>query len=248
VSDPRLRVGLPSVVAGLLGVVAGLPTEPHALTEGLQSSRRPSVAASAGSGDPRRTGMSSGSGSTLNRQRTSSESLSPSILGRPRLRVLGRAVARIATPRRRAISSRRRSVARYDFLSGQSVGSESITTSRRFSLRIQPDDEPEETIAIPLPAFRLLADILTEMAKGNAVTLIAIHAELTTQQAADLINVSRPFLIEQLKEGSIPFRKVGKHRRILFQDLMAYEQKMDQNRLKTLDELSAQAQELGMGY
>ncbi len=128
------------------------------------------------------------------------------------------------------------------------MGSESITTSRRFSLRIQPDDEPEETIAIPLPAFRLLADILTEMAKGNAVTLIAIHAELTTQQAADLINVSRPFLIEQLKEGSIPFRKVGKHRRILFQDLMAYEQKMDQNRLKTLDELSAQAQELGMGY
>jgi hypothetical protein len=63
--------------------------------------------------------------------------------------------------------------------------------------RIQPEDEPEETIAIPLPAFRLLTEILAQMAKGNTVTLIAIHAELTTQQAADLINVSRPFLIEQ---------------------------------------------------
>jgi excisionase family DNA binding protein len=115
-------------------------------------------------------------------------------------------------------------------------------------LRIQPDGEPEETIAIPLPAFRLLADILTEMAKGNAVTLIPIHAELTTQQAADLINVSRPFLIEQLEKGAILFRKVGKHRRVLFKDLMAYKQTMDRNRLKALDELSSQAQELGLGY
>ena len=115
-------------------------------------------------------------------------------------------------------------------------------------IRIQPDDEPEETIAIPQSAFRLLAGILTEMAKGNAITLIPIHAELTTQQAADLINVSRPFLIEQLEKGVIAYRKVGKHRRILFQDLMAYKQTMDRNRLKALDELSSQAQELGMGY
>lgn len=115
-------------------------------------------------------------------------------------------------------------------------------------LRIQQDDEPEETVAIPLAAFRLLTDILTEMAKGNAVTLIPIHAELTTQQAADLINVSRPFLIEQLEKGIIPFRKVGKHRRILFTELMTYRHTMDRNRLKALDELSAQAQELGMGY
>jgi excisionase family DNA binding protein len=115
--------------------------------------------------------------------------------------------------------------------------------------RIQADDEAEEAIAIPLPAFRLLTEILAEMAKGNAVTLIPIHAELTTQQAADLLNVSRPYLIELLEKRQIPHRKVGTHRRVLFQDLMAYKQKSDAARLKALEELSALDQELGgTGY
>lgn len=125
-----------------------------------------------------------------------------------------------------------------------------ILGTRRESvrLRVQPEGGAEETLAIPLPAFRLLADILTEMAKGNAVTLIPIHAELTTQQAADLLNVSRPYLIDLLEKGAIPFRKVGKHRRVLSQDLMAYKRKTDQARLKALEELSAIDQELGLGY
>ncbi len=115
-------------------------------------------------------------------------------------------------------------------------------------VRVAPDDQPEETISIPLSAFRLLNDILTEMAKGNAVTLIPVHAELTTQQAADLLNVSRPFLVEQLEKGAIPHRKVGTHRRILFKDVMAYKQTMDRNRLQALEELSAVDQDLKLGY
>jgi excisionase family DNA binding protein len=121
---------------------------------------------------------------------------------------------------------------------------------RRSNLRvsIQADDETEEHVAIPASAFRLLADILTQMAQGNAVTLIPVHAELTTQQAADLLNVSRPFLVGLIEEGKIPHRKVGTHRRIRFQDLMEYKRLNDRDRLKALEVLSAQAQELGMGY
>lgn len=121
---------------------------------------------------------------------------------------------------------------------------------RRSSVRIQllDDSKEAEPIAVPTSALRLFLHVLAEMSQGNAVTLIPSNTELTTQQAADLLNVSRPFLVKLLEEKRIPFRTVGKYRRVRFDDVMAYKQKDDEARAKVLDQLTAEAQELGMGY
>lgn len=103
-------------------------------------------------------------------------------------------------------------------------------------------------LLLPKSVTALLIKIMTEMAKGNAVTLTPIHAELTTQEAANLLNISRPFLIRLLDEGKLPFHKVGTHRRIKFTDLEAYREMRERERRAALEELAAQAQELGMGY
>jgi len=127
-------------------------------------------------------------------------------------------------------------------------------SSRRLSpymrqdLRVRIKDDDGVELELPAAAVGLLVHLLAEMAEGNAVTLMPIHAELTTQQAADLLGVSRPFLVKLLDEKKLPYRKVGTHRRVLFSHLMRHKEQMDAERHEILDELTKQAQELDMGY
>ena len=109
------------------------------------------------------------------------------------------------------------------------------------------EDKPH-TLVLPTSALRLLVDILGELAIGNAVKVVPVHAELTSQEAADLLNVSRPHLVKMLEEGAIPFTKTGRHRRIRFSDLMAFKQRRDEESQEAMEALANQAQELGMGY
>ena len=110
------------------------------------------------------------------------------------------------------------------------------------------DSGEEETIELPAVAVKLLVKILEDMASGHAVTIAHQNAEFTTQQAADFLNVSRPFLIQLLEEKKLPFRKVGTHRRVRFEDVLRYKEGIDSERRKVLDALAAEAQELSMGY
>ncbi len=103
-------------------------------------------------------------------------------------------------------------------------------------------------VDLPPQAVAALTEILKHLAEGREVTVSAQPVEYSTQAAAEYLRVSRPFLVGLLEKGEIPFRKVGTHRRVLFADLLAYKEKIDAQRLKTLEELAAQAQELGLGY
>jgi excisionase family DNA binding protein len=106
----------------------------------------------------------------------------------------------------------------------------------------------EETLTLPASAVQLLKQALGEIAQGNAVALVALETELSTHEAADLLKVSRPYLIKLLEGGDIPYRKVGSHRRVELKDVLAYKEKSDVERLKALRALVEEAQELNMGY
>ncbi len=108
------------------------------------------------------------------------------------------------------------------------------------------DNEPSQSFAIPASAMQLLIQVLTEMGQGNAVALTPVQAEITTQQAADILNISRPYLVQLLEDGEIPFRKVGTRRRVRRQDVMTYKHMIDARRLETLNELTAYDQVLGL--
>ncbi len=106
-----------------------------------------------------------------------------------------------------------------------------------------------EAVELPRSVREALVRVVSEFTRGNAVTVLPVHAELTTQEAADLLTVSRPYLIGLVDQGALPCtRTVGNHRRLLLADVLAYKRARDAERRAALDEMSAEAERLGLRY
>jgi excisionase family DNA binding protein len=116
------------------------------------------------------------------------------------------------------------------------------STTRRAQL-VGPEGERLE---LPEPIHAALRQIIPYLLRGDAVSLVPVHQQLTTQQAADYLNMSRPYLVKLLREGAIPHTMVGTHRRVYFRDLLEYKRRRDVERRKALDEMTALAEDLGV--
>lgn len=132
--------------------------------------------------------------------------------------------------------------------SSRILASRLSSPEKEVNLRIIDDNGSKDCVAIPGQAFRLLIDILSEMSRSNTAVVTPIHAELSVHQAAELLNVSRPFFVELLQSGEIPYHEAGGYHRVFLNDLMAYKAKTREAQSKALDELVALGQELGIGY
>ena len=109
-------------------------------------------------------------------------------------------------------------------------------------------EETKQQVVIPKAAYDLLLGVLAQLANGNPVAIVPHQAELTTNQAAEILNVSRPFLVQLLEKNEIPFRMVGTHRRVRYEDLMNYKKRDDAKRKALADELAAESRKMGFEY
>jgi excisionase family DNA binding protein len=121
-------------------------------------------------------------------------------------------------------------------------------TSGDFTFTVAGEGGETTQLRIPSSAMQLLFAALSEMACGNAVSLLPLNAELTTQQAAEILNVSRPYLVGLLEKGDMAYRKVGVQRRVPLREVIAYKTRTDIDRRSALNELAQLGQELGVGY
>jgi len=118
-----------------------------------------------------------------------------------------------------------------------------LENSDQSALLISPDGEQ---IPLPPSLFLVLKRIVSHLTHGRAVTIVPINKEVTTQEAADILNVSRPYLVKLLEQGDIPFIKVGAHRRIRLEDLMEYKERRDAERKKAIAEMAQMCQDWGI--
>jgi len=133
-------------------------------------------------------------------------------------------------------------------LSSQELSAVLETNGEIQDFNVVGKDGETHQVKMPASAVKLMIEVLTQLGQGNSVNITPIHAELTTQEAADILNMSRPTLIKLLDSGDIPHSRTGNRRKVAFVDVMNYKQDIDAKRLASLDELTALDQELGLGY
>ncbi len=125
---------------------------------------------------------------------------------------------------------------------------EALDRSRAATITVESDDGDVPPIAVPAQVLRVLAKTLGMMARGQTITLVHEQQELSTVEAANFLNVSRPFVIKEIQQGRLPHRMVGTHRRVLFSDLIAYAKKMRDGQQSALEQMAANERELGLDY
>ncbi len=124
----------------------------------------------------------------------------------------------------------------------------SLDHSRAAVMTLTTDTGEHPTVTVPPAALKLIGQLLGAMSEGRPITLMPSEQELTTVEAANFLNVSRPFVIKEMESGRLPHRKVGSHRRIAFDDLMAYAKNMRAAQSGALDRMAINAHELGLDY
>jgi len=107
-------------------------------------------------------------------------------------------------------------------------------------------EETEQKIKIPLNTLKLLAEILKATSQGQPISIVPVATEMTTQAAADLLNVSRPYFVKLLEEGKMPYIKVGRHRRVKFTDVMEYRETMKANQKSLIIEMMKGDEQIGL--
>lgn len=107
-------------------------------------------------------------------------------------------------------------------------------------------EETQDKIVVPLRALKLFGSILKAMSEGKPISIVPLATEVTTQKAAEILGCSRPHLLKLLEEGKIPFVKIGKHRRILFEDVMEFKKQMKAEQKKHLIDMMNSDEELGI--
>lgn len=122
------------------------------------------------------------------------------------------------------------------------------TKAESQEVSITGTDGKAHSVELPVSALRLLVNILTELGDGNTVQLVPVHAELTTQEGADILNMSRPTFVKLLDDGEILFSYSGNRRKVRFADVRVYQDTLKEKRMAALEELTALDQDLGLGY